>query len=73
MAYSVDHPTLDFSSDHDPGVMGLKPCMGLHSGLGMEPLGALFLSLRPSPLLALSLSPLKKKKKTRVDIIESIL
>ena len=35
MAQSVEHPTLDFSSGHDPKVMGLSPTSG--SVLGVEP------------------------------------
>ena len=52
MAQSVERPTLDFGSGHDPRVVGLRPVSSFT--LGMEP--ALdSLSLCPSPPLACSL------------------
>ena len=47
VAQSVEHPTLDFSWDHDPKVVGSSPMPG--PVLGMEPAWE-FLPLRPLPL-----------------------
>ena len=64
VAQSIEHPALDFSSGHDPRVVGSSPTLG--SVVGMEPA---FEILFPSPssrlpqLCALSLSLSNKKKK----------
>jgi len=48
VAQSVKHPTLDFSSGHDLGVVRSSPVLGF--ALGMEPAwDSLSLSLFPSP------------------------
>ena len=61
MAQSVEHPTLDFGSVHDPRVMGSSPALG--PVLSMEPAwDSLSLSLCPSPVHALSLSVPKINK-----------
>ena len=60
VAQSVEHPTLDFDSGHDPRVMGSSPALG--PVLSMEPAwDSLSLSLCPLPPLVLTLSLSKKK------------
>ena len=64
MAEWVEHPTLDFGSDHDPSVMGPSPAWG--STLSMKPAeNSLSLSLCPFPVHILSLY-LKFKKKFKL-------
>ena len=67
VAQSVELLTLDFSSGHDPRVVGLTPGSVSRSGLSLESglVGIHSLSLCPSPPLvhSLSLSLSKKKKK----------
>ena len=41
----VKHPTLDFSSDHDLTVHGIKPCAGLHADSSEPDWDSLFPSL----------------------------
>ena len=64
MAQSVECPTLDFGSGHDPRVVGSSPTSG--SVLSVEPtLDSV--SLCPSPLLtcARSLSEIKKEEEKK--------
>ena len=64
VAQSVDCPTLDFGSGHDPRVMGSSPTWG--SVLSMEPVcDSISLSLCLPPSHALSLSPSLSNKKEK--------
>ena len=63
----VKHLTLDFSSGHDPGVVGSSPTSG--STLGMEP--ALDTLSLPLPLLAAHilslLRKIRRKEKKKIN------
>ena len=65
VAQLVEHPTLDFSSGHDPRVMGSSPVSG--STLNVEPkILSLPLSL-PLPCLCMLFLPKIKKLKQKID------
>ena len=46
MAQSVEHPTLDFGSGRDLGVVGSSPCGALHSKWSLLEILSLSLSLK---------------------------
>jgi len=63
---SVKHPTLDFSSGHDLGVMGSSPALGSTQGLFV-----LLPPVLPPPLNKSINKILKKKKKFKIKIFRS--
>ena len=52
MAQSVERLTLDFGSGHDLMVLGMEPCVGLHTDIPDPAWDSLY----PSPACACSLS-----------------
>ena len=78
MAQSVEHPTLDFGSGHDPRIVGLSPTSGsvltVWSLLGILSFSlslCLSLSLSPCAPLPCSLSlSLKEKRKKNCSCVK---
>ena len=69
VAQSVEYPTPDFSSGHDPRIVGLSPTSGRpHADCGVCLRFRLFLSLPASLMHALSLR-LKKRKRMRFMLL----
>ena len=71
----VGHPSLDFSSGHDPRVVGLSSVLG--SALSMEPAWGSFIfslpfSLYLSTRLALALFKIKRVAQHRSGVRETI-
>ena len=71
MAQSVEHPTLNFGSSHDPRVMGWSPTLG--SALSVDPAWdslSLSFSLSPSAPLPYSCPLSLKKKKNWMSMLK---
>ena len=65
MAESVERPTLDFGSGHDPGVVGLSPESGFVLGFSLS-------SSVPVPHLRM-LSFKKKKRQSPASVLKNIV